>query len=213
MLIKKYINVGGKILDIGCGAGRLSFALCKMGYNVIAIDVSNNMIKAATAISCHECESCVRPIFIRKDVCDFIYPRSVDAAIFSYNGLMGLKGAGTRHIALCRIFDCLVKGGIFIFTTHIDYLIDNQFSDFWAAKHFEYTSKQLPINDSFSDIIVEEKGAQVFQHFSTDNEISAMISQAGFALLETKLRSEIANEKPITKQQTRDCRFWVCMRP
>lgn len=37
----------GSVLDIGCGTGRHSILLCKMGFNVVGVDFSKEMIKLA----------------------------------------------------------------------------------------------------------------------------------------------------------------------
>ena len=39
-----FINVGVKILDVGCGGGLLSEALARLGANVTAIDPSKRFI-------------------------------------------------------------------------------------------------------------------------------------------------------------------------
>lgn len=44
----KYLKSGSKILDLGCGSGRDSFAFQKMGYKVTAIDGSEEVCKEAT---------------------------------------------------------------------------------------------------------------------------------------------------------------------
>src|SRR3989344_4090379 len=45
-VINKYVKNGNSILDIGCGAGTLSFYLASKGYSVHGIDISKKAIKA-----------------------------------------------------------------------------------------------------------------------------------------------------------------------
>lgn len=37
----------GRVLDVGCGAGREAIALAKLGYGVVAIDIASRMIETA----------------------------------------------------------------------------------------------------------------------------------------------------------------------
>ncbi|HOT60345.1 MAG TPA: class I SAM-dependent methyltransferase, partial [Spirochaetales bacterium] len=51
LLIDKYFISGGKTLDIGCGAGRVTIPLFEKGYTVIGMDYAEEMIKAAKNIN------------------------------------------------------------------------------------------------------------------------------------------------------------------
>ena len=42
---------GARILDIGCGLGREAFALSDLGYNVVGIDISNEVITQVKQLS------------------------------------------------------------------------------------------------------------------------------------------------------------------
>ena len=46
-LIKKYFPTGGKVLDIGCGQGRLAKYLADMGFSVAGTDTSTAMLEQA----------------------------------------------------------------------------------------------------------------------------------------------------------------------
>ncbi len=41
------IPPGGKVLDIGCGTGALTYCLAERGYQVVGVDFSSSMLKAA----------------------------------------------------------------------------------------------------------------------------------------------------------------------
>lgn len=45
--IKKNVKKGGKILDVGCGLGYLSYSLSRAGYQALGIDISERAIEEA----------------------------------------------------------------------------------------------------------------------------------------------------------------------
>ncbi|MDD6189493.1 MAG: class I SAM-dependent methyltransferase [Clostridiales bacterium] len=47
----KFIPSGAKILDIGCGLGREAFALSDLGYDVVGIDISKEVISQVKQLS------------------------------------------------------------------------------------------------------------------------------------------------------------------
>ena len=47
-LVCRYCDVGGKILDAGCGTGNFSIALTKKRYEVVGFDLCSEMLKRAT---------------------------------------------------------------------------------------------------------------------------------------------------------------------
>ena len=51
MLIDKYFSAGGKTLDIGCGAGRVTIPLHERGFQVVGMDYAEKMIDVARALN------------------------------------------------------------------------------------------------------------------------------------------------------------------
>ncbi len=47
----RYIKAGGRVLDYGCGPGRIALSLARSGYTVVGVDQSPGMIAAARAAS------------------------------------------------------------------------------------------------------------------------------------------------------------------
>lgn len=46
-LVRRYVPVGSRILEIGCGTGADARALAAMGYRVLATDTSEEMLNQA----------------------------------------------------------------------------------------------------------------------------------------------------------------------
>jgi len=116
ILIQRYFPVNGHILDIGCGAGRTTIPLAQMGYRVIGVDLSFNMLEAARQkalqhdlkIDFHEMDSSALSF---KD-------QSFDGALFSFNGIDHVPGYNGKLDILCEVFRVLRPGSNLIFSTH-----------------------------------------------------------------------------------------------
>jgi ubiquinone/menaquinone biosynthesis C-methylase UbiE len=113
MMIRKYFKKNrAKALDLGCGAGRTTLPLSEMGYDVIGMDVSEQMIEKA--------KSRFPSLDFRiGDACDLKFPdKSFDYVLFSFNGIDYIYPEEKRTKALKEINRVLKDDGIFIFSTH-----------------------------------------------------------------------------------------------
>ena len=50
-LVEHYMRRRGRVLNIGCGAGREAFALAELGFEVVGVDVAPRMVEAASRIA------------------------------------------------------------------------------------------------------------------------------------------------------------------
>jgi len=48
-MVKRHIRPGGRVLDIGCGAGREAIGFAREGFQVVGIDIAARMVEAAQA--------------------------------------------------------------------------------------------------------------------------------------------------------------------
>jgi 2-polyprenyl-3-methyl-5-hydroxy-6-metoxy-1,4-benzoquinol methylase len=51
LILKNVPKKGGFALDVGCGTGRISFALAEKSYKVLGVDINNNAIRLAKEIA------------------------------------------------------------------------------------------------------------------------------------------------------------------
>ena len=104
------------ILDIGCGCGRTSIPLKKLGYKVSAMDLSSSMISEAKKLAkSHNCDIDFKVM----NACELEYnDNSFDYVLFSFNGMECIPGIEGKFKALCEIKRVLKKDGIFIFSVH-----------------------------------------------------------------------------------------------
>lgn len=100
------------VLDLGCGTGRTTAVLDRMGFDVVGVDVSEPMIHRARTLFPHlEFES--------GDVRDLRFAdESFEYVLFSFNGLDYVQPEGDRYVALREIWRVLNPGGTFVFSSH-----------------------------------------------------------------------------------------------
>lgn len=103
-----------KILDIGCGTGRHSIELTQRGYEVLGVDLSENMLekarKKASAAN-------LNILFEQQDARKLPYKEEFDCAIMLCEGGFSLMETDEMNFAILQSASKSLKtGGKFIFT-------------------------------------------------------------------------------------------------
>ena len=101
-----------RILDIGCGAGRVTAALAPRGYDVVGLDITAAMVQAARALTA---QHGVRGDFAQGDLCDLSFAaESFDLALIFIAALQHVAGRAARRDALRQIARVLKRDGVLI---------------------------------------------------------------------------------------------------
>jgi len=153
----------GRILDVGCGAGRTTRYLLEKGFDVVAIDIAPKMIDRA------------RRLYPDGDF------RVMDASntdfkdgefeyvLFSFNGLDCLHPFPRRIKCLREVNRILKLGGTFIYSSHNRAYIEN---------HLE---KNRPMGEGYY-LHNSDYGPNAFYTTTGPEEEEEQLRQAGFAL-------------------------------
>ena len=209
IIFDKYVNKNDKILDLGCGAGRTTINLYKMGYkNIIGLDLSTNLIDYATRYTQN---NNLNIQFVNGDATNLKYEDNLfDVVIFSYNGMQSIPGKRNRDAVLKEVYRVLKPNGLYIFTAH-DREASDSFKTFWEEEKIRWKNgTQDPKLEIYGDMYsVDNTGEICFVHFSNIEEMKEFVKQEKFKILEYKKNTDIAFESEITKKFAGDTVFWV----
>ena len=100
------------VADLACGTGSVTAILARMGYPVLGIDMSEEMLTEA-AMKTMDLEP--MPRFVCQKLQELQLPRAVDMAVCALDSLDYITDPDDCKEAIRRIYRVLNPGGIFIF--------------------------------------------------------------------------------------------------
>ena len=209
IVVNKYFKSKDRILDIGCGAGRTTLELYRLGYkNIEGLDLSEKMVIKSKELSAN------MNYEIKFHVGDatklHFDDESFEGALFSFNGIMQIPQQENRIQALKEIKRILKPNGYFIFTTHDRYDKEGVFRYLWEQEEKKWTeNKQDKRLYEFGDMIITIGDTESFIHFPTREEVVDIIEKADLKLVEDMLRSQICDESDKVRNHSSDCRFYI----
>jgi ubiquinone/menaquinone biosynthesis C-methylase UbiE len=215
-LFKKYFKKGSKILDIGCGSGRTTFPLARMGHDVIGIDITPAMIETAKRLA-KEFKNGID--FQVGDATSLKFKNDAfDNALFSFNGWDQIPGEESRLKTLKEACRVMKPGGYFIFTSHLRAMKGHfrswvkQWIKFYVLKPLGFAIKELEFGDIFFKRgSKEEYENEQFIHIPKLSKIKELIKESGFELIFYEKRNSITKEDE--KLKSGNCTMFVCRKP
>ncbi|MEP7352220.1 MAG: class I SAM-dependent methyltransferase [Acidobacteriota bacterium] len=198
-LVDRYFQPG-RVLDLGCGVGRVTIPLSTMGFEVIGVDISPAMIAAARELTATEDLSIQYEV---GDALDLQFDgKTFDHVIFSNQGWMQIPGASDRLRVLREIRRVLVDGGLFLFSTHSRpcVLTDTLWAKRWLRWHGRPLLGLHRRGIDFGDLfyVRRDVGASLeqFLHIPKRDHIQKLLQAEGFQLLGT-LREQTIKHQPV----------------
>ncbi len=192
-LFEKYKIPGKLILEQACGTGSLSRELSLLGYEMIASDLSPDMLEAARE-KCEDLEA--PPVFICQDMCELDLYGTVDGCVCALDSLNYLTDLRDLKRALKRISLFLNPGGLFIFDVKTPKMFErlDGVSAVWeeeglfAAWQYGYDKKSMQAMHAVDLFEQQENGAYKrygevhYQRAYTREKLEQLLDQCGFVI-------------------------------
>ena len=216
-----------RLLEAGCGAGRVAVGLWHQGYrNITAFDFASEMIEQAQNLAaeqgitgltflqadatrlseCHLLSDTLQEGEIGK--CHVIRDTLFDGALFLFNGLMQIPGRENRRTALRELHRVCRPGACFIFTSHDRE--EPRETKAWAEEAARWArGEQNPRLLEFGDRYFAHEHGQTFMHLPDRREVLEDLLATGWRFEHTTLRDDLATEPLPVREFSDNCRFWI----
>ena len=212
-LIAKYFpDKGARLLEAGCGAGRVTVGLWHQGYrNLTGFDFASELLEQAQNLA--QEQGITGLTFLQADatrlaVSSLIDYQPFDGVLFMFNGLMQIPGRENRRVALRGLHRLCRPGGHIIYTTH-DRGDPKDLKE-WAREAEQWArGEQNPRLLEFGDRYFTDHNGNTFMHLPDRPEVLEDMAATGWTHVEDATRNELASETPKVRNFSDNCRFWV----
>ena len=215
-LIEQYLpDKEARLLEAGCGAGRVAVGLWHQGYRrVVGFDFSSELLDQAENLAREQGITGLTFIHAdatRLDVPCLLSKEPFDGVLFLFNGLMQIPGRENRRAALRGLHRLARPGAHFIFTTHdrddpADLKEWAKEADRWAR------GEQNPRLVEFGDRYFTDHNGNTFMHLPNRQEVLEDMAATGWRHVHDTTRNELASETPKVRNFSDNCRFWVAQK-
>lgn len=175
----------GKLLDLGCGTGRLCLHFAAEGYECVGVDLSDEMLaRGKDNLQALEHNAQYRVRFVTANITDpaLLDGESFDYAACLFSTLGMVCGAENRARLIANAFRLLKPNGRFVLHAH-----NRFFRGLGWKRVFGQRVKSLLRRPDAGDITMPQAyaGAPLTLHHFTRWEMTGMMVNAGFVVRET----------------------------
>jgi len=110
--VSEALNYGSEVLEIGCGTGRVTIPIAKVGVDITGIDNSDGLLEVAEEKIKEQRNTLPANIeFINADMRDFSLDKKFKLAIIPYRAFLHMLTVEDQKKALKNIYDHLAPNG------------------------------------------------------------------------------------------------------
>ena len=184
------------ILDLGCGTGKITFALRELGYDMTGIDISEEMLSIAKDI-CYDKEIS-DILWLCQDMTKFELYGTVDACTCCLDSINYLTKLSDVKSCFSLVHNYLIPDGVFIFDINTPYRFENVYGDndyilenegSLLAWQNEYNKKSkickfyLSIFEENEDGLYERSDEIQKEKCYSMKQITSLLKECGFEIL------------------------------
>jgi len=201
-MIQRFWHPGGRILDLGCGAGRTTVPLRQAGYQVVGVDIAQPMVSQAKLFA--ENMDLDFPMAVG-DATDLpLDTNCLDGILFSYNGIELIPKQSGKISALREAYRVLKPGGTLIFTTHA-FEAFNKYAPARLQRYgihvFNRMLGRAKEDAELGEVIVDPKRTVevYYMQINSPRRYRKLLTQLGFSLVYYNSRKRIESGKSPTR--------------
>ncbi|MFW5698065.1 MAG: class I SAM-dependent methyltransferase, partial [Fimbriimonadaceae bacterium] len=178
-LAQQFPSAPARVLDLGCGTGRHSVGLAKLGYQVTGVDLSQGMLEQARLAAV---KAKVDVEWIQADATEFRPEEPFDAAYCVCEGSFGLfsQGDGMSHDrkVLATLATVIKPGGLLLLTALNGWRLIRE----TTPQKIQEGQVDLFRMTELDPYEIEGEPIKLPQHYWTPRELAREIKEAGFRI-------------------------------
>jgi SAM-dependent methyltransferase len=183
--VAEHCSPPGRLLDLGCGTGRLLIPRAKQGSWVLGVDLSTEMLAVAREKAAREG---VEVALLQANLTDLrcLAQESFDHAACLFSTLGMVIGAENRKAVVAQVYQLLKPGGVFVLHVH------NRWFNVWNRGGLPWVlgdllgglvsgreggDRKMPVHQGIAGLVL---------HLFTRREAGVLLREAGFRLREVR---------------------------